>query len=81
MTPKPLQCQRITVEDMASLFMYEVAPENQCQGLKMSAHEQGHNKFVGVVQYSDHYKSFYLTTDGITYTALENAQNVRPIFK
>lgn len=60
-------------------FSYEVLPENQCQGLKIQAEEQGHNRFEGFIQYSNHYNGFYLTTDGITYTDVKHALNVKPI--
>jgi len=62
-----------------STFEYEVLPENQCQGLKIHAKEQGHNEFWGFIQYSECFGNFYLTTDGITYTDLDHAFNVNPI--
>ena len=60
-------------------FEYSVLPANQCQGLEMAAKEQGHNRFRGFVQYSALYGKFYLTNNGITYTDLEHAFNVKPI--
>lgn len=62
-----------------SKFEYKVSPENQCQGLKIHAKEQGHNEFCGFVQYSECFGKFYLTTDGITYTDLDHAFNVNSI--
>ena len=47
-------------EHFPDIFEYEVNPENQCQGLKIWAKEQGHNRFEGFVQYSDLFKEFYL---------------------
>lgn len=66
-------------EDFPDEYEYEVNPENQCQGLKIWAKKQGHNSFKGFVQYSDHFKEFYLTMDGITYTPLKDAFNIKPV--
>ena len=66
-------------KDFPDTFEYEVKPENQCQGLKIWAKEQGHNRFEGFVQYSIYFKEFYLTIDGITYTSLKDAFNIKPI--
>ena len=43
------------------------------------AKEQGNNRFEGFVQYSDMFKEFYLTIDGITYTSLKDAFNIKPV--
>ncbi len=60
-------------------FSYEVLPKNQCQGLKIQAEDQGHNRFEGHILYSNYYNGFYLTTDGITYTDVNHALNVKPV--
>ena len=66
-------------KEFPDMFEYEVNPENQCQGLKIWAKEQRHNRFEGFVQYSDLFKEFYLTIDGITYTSLKDAFNIKPV--
>ena len=66
--------------DWSYYYHYEVLPENQCRGLQVWCEEQGHNRFIGFVQYSELYKSFYLTIDGITCTLVNDAFNIKPIY-
>jgi hypothetical protein len=57
-------------------YYYTVPLEHRCEGLK----KYPDNKiFEGIVQYSNFYKEFYLTTDGVTYTSVHHAENITPI--
>ncbi len=65
--------------DVRSFYKFEVLPENQCRGMQVWSEEQGHNCFVGFVRYAVSRKQFYLTTDDITYVAVDKAFNIEPI--
>ncbi len=67
--------------NIAIMFFYDVAPDDQCQNLKNIAEKQGHNRFVGVVQYCVDRNLWYLTIDGKTCTELTRAYNVEPVCK
>ena len=64
------------MNEFPTLFGYCVKPENRCPALKGKADE---HIFVGFVQYSNYFKQWYLTVDGISYTSLELAYNIIPI--
>jgi hypothetical protein len=59
-----------------SKFEYEVAIPNRCEGLKMEPEDK---KFRGYIDWSEYYNNFYLTLDGITYTDIKHAFNIKPI--
>lgn len=60
-------------------YWFTVDPDVQCQGLKMYEEYKAikDNRFLGWVEYSNYWKEFYLTTDGITYTPVRFAKDVK----
>ena len=65
----PLKKQQI-------IFQYRVKKQDRCEGLKRFS---ANKIFKGVVQWSNTYNEFYLTTDGITYTKLDKAHSVKQV--
>lgn len=63
--------------DLQTMFRFQVEPKQRCSALKGMPDD---HYFIGYVQWSDLYKQWYLTIDGISYTPLEHATNIEPIY-
>ncbi len=57
-------------------YQYKVLPENRCQALKYYPED---TSFTGFIKYHSYFKVFYLTTDGISFTKLEHAYDIKQL--